>query len=54
MVIFIDLDGTLTNTASVKYKALKDGLEDFSARDIPVFNGAIDFISHQKRHTFKE
>ena len=49
MIIFIDLDGTLTDTASVKYKALKDGLEDFSARDIPVFNGAIDFVSHQKK-----
>lgn len=48
MIIFIDLDGTLTNTASIKYKALKDGLKDFSTEDIPVFYGAINFINHQK------
>ena len=49
MVIFIDLDGTLIDTASIKYKALKDGHEDFSARDIPVSYGAIDFVNHQKK-----
>ena len=45
MVIFIDLDGTLTNTADIKYKDLKDGLKDFDPSSIPLFPGAVEFIS---------
>lgn len=29
MIVFVDLDGTLTHTADVKYKEFKDGLRDF-------------------------
>ena len=45
MIIFIDLDGTLTHTADVKYKKLKDGLQDFNPSIIPLFQGSVDFIS---------
>lgn len=48
MIIFVDLDGTLTHTADVKYKELKDGLRDFNPSEIPLFQGAIDFISALK------
>ena len=48
MIIFIDLDGTLTHTADVKYKELKDGLRDFNVSEIPLFQGSIDFISKLK------
>ena len=44
MIIFIDLDGTLIHTADIKYKELKDGLRDFNPNQIPLFQGAIDFI----------
>lgn len=39
MVIFVDLDGTLTHTADVKYKEYKDGLRDFNPTQIPLFHG---------------
>ena len=48
MIIFVDLDGTLTHTADVKYKAFKDGLRDFNVSEIPLFQGSIDFISKLK------
>ncbi len=53
MIIFIDLDGTLLNTADLKYKKFKDWLEDFSIWDIPIFEWAIDLIHtlRQKGHT---
>lgn len=44
MVIFVDLDGTLTHTADVKYKEYKDGLRDFNPTQIPLFHGSVDFI----------
>lgn len=48
MVIFIDLDGTLTDTADVRYKNLKDGLADVNLDEIPVFEGSANFISTLK------
>ena len=48
MVLLVDLDGTLTNTAHPQFKKMKDGLEDTIISLIPVFPGAIDFINHQK------
>lgn len=48
MVILIDLDGTLINTAYRKYKPYKDGLLDFNLSDIPFFKGAIEFVNTQK------
>jgi FMN phosphatase YigB (HAD superfamily) len=48
MIILIDLDGTLTNTAHPQFKRMKDGLEETIISSIPVFTGAIDFINYQK------
>lgn len=48
MILLIDLDGTLTNTAHPQFKGMKDGLEDTIISSIPVFPGAIDFINYQK------
>lgn len=48
MVVFIDLDGTLINTADIYYKNIKDGLIDFNLSDIPIFPKAIEFISRLK------
>ena len=47
MVLLIDLDGTLTDTAHARFKRYKDGLEDFVLQDIPVFPGALDFVKKQ-------
>jgi predicted HAD superfamily phosphohydrolase YqeG len=49
MVILIDLDGTLTNTAHPQFKRMKDGLDETVISTIPTFNGAVEFINHQKR-----
>ena len=50
MNIFLDLDGTLTNTAHPFFKKMKDGLEQVNLELIReyVFPGALDFISKQK------
>lgn len=48
MVIIIDLDDTLTNTAHPQFKGMKDGVEDTVMASIPLFKGAIEFINHQK------
>ena len=54
MIVFIDLDGTLIDTASRKYKSFKDGLSDFTIDEIPVFPDALKFINDCKKkgHTF--
>ncbi|RZJ52651.1 MAG: hypothetical protein EOO44_11140 [Flavobacterium sp.] len=44
MLIFIDLDGTLTNTASTIYKPFKDGVEQLDVLKVPLIDGAIQFI----------
>lgn len=48
MVIFVDLDGTLINTADTKYKEYKDGISDFDLSVIPVFPDAVNFVNRQK------
>jgi phosphoglycolate phosphatase-like HAD superfamily hydrolase len=48
LIILLDLDGTLTDTAHLKFKPMKDGLEDTVLSQIPIFPGAIDFIKGQK------
>ena len=45
MIILIDLDGTLTDTAHEQYKPFKDGIEDTDLSKIPLFQGAKEFIS---------
>lgn len=50
MVIFIDLDGTLTNTADTKYKEYKDGISDFDLSIIPIFPDAVNFVNRQKEN----
>jgi len=44
MILLLDLDGTLTNTAHSKYKAMKDGKAITNINEIPVFDGAIEFV----------
>lgn len=44
MVILLDLDGTLTDTAHEKFKPYKDGLKDFDINEIPIFSGAVEFV----------
>ncbi len=52
MLIFIDLDGTLTNTVHPGWKPYKNGQENYLVDDfvdnIPIFNGAKDFIRSRK------
>ena len=50
MILLIDLDGTLTDTAHLKFKPFKDGLSDFNISEIPVFPGAIDFIREMNKN----
>ena len=48
MILLIDLDGTLTNTAHPQFKRMKDGLDETIISTIPVFEGAIEFVNRQK------
>lgn len=51
MLIFIDLDGTITNTVHPSWKPYKDGQENYSMENylannpLPVINGAKEFIA---------
>ncbi|QNM84588.1 hypothetical protein H9W90_10305 [Polaribacter pectinis] len=49
MIIFLDLDGTLTNTTHPYFKKMKDGLDatDISLIRKYVFPDALDFIKNQ-------
>lgn len=51
MLILIDLDGVLTDTAEPEYKKYKDGTESFDINIIPVIDGAIDFIERLKKRS---
>jgi len=53
MVILIDLDGTLTNTAHLQFKDMKDGLKETILQDIPIFSGAKNFINNLKEKGYK-
>ena len=48
MLIFLDLDGTLVNTVHPSWKPYKDGLQDFSVAQIPLFAGVKEFIASRK------
>ena len=47
-VVLVDLDGTLTATADVSFKEMKDGLAEVDLQKIPLLDGAIDFINQLK------
>jgi phosphoglycolate phosphatase-like HAD superfamily hydrolase len=53
MIVFLDLDGTLTDTAHERFKPFKDGLEETILNNIPVFNGAKQFILNLKNSGHK-
>lgn len=44
MLIFIDLDGTLTDTSSICYKEYKDGIRDFLVSENLLFPDAKEFV----------
>ncbi len=48
MILLLDLDGTLTNTAHPDFKAMKDGKVDTVLEKIPLINGAKEFVEKQK------
>jgi hypothetical protein len=48
MILFLDLDGTLTDTEHPHFKEVKDGLVDADISKIPLINGAKEFIEAQK------
>lgn len=48
-VVLVDLDGTLTATADVSFKEMKDGLVEVDLQKIPLLDGAIDFINQLKK-----
>jgi phosphoglycolate phosphatase-like HAD superfamily hydrolase len=45
MIILLDLDGTLTDTAHEKFKPFKDGKQQTVISDIPLILGAKEFIA---------
>jgi phosphoglycolate phosphatase-like HAD superfamily hydrolase len=45
MIILLDLDGTLTDTAHERFKSFKDGVQETEISEIPVFPGSREFIS---------
>lgn len=47
-VVLVDLDGTLTDTADISFKEMKDGLTKPDLKKIPLLDGAIDFINQLK------
>lgn len=44
MLVFIDLDGTLTNTAHPGWRPYRDGQKTVDVQKVPVFPGAKEFI----------
>ncbi len=44
MIVFLDLDGTLTNTAHEWFKPFKDGIQEIDLNNVPLFNGAKQFV----------
>jgi|GEM_PF-711320 len=49
MIVLLDLDGTLTDTAHEKFKPYKDGLKDFDINEIPLFSNAVGFVQELER-----
>jgi len=52
-VILLDLDGTLTNTADIAFKAMKDGLVDADLSKIPLITGAKEFVAKLKSMNYE-
>ena len=48
MLIFLDLDGCITNTVYPGWKPYKDGQQSYPVAQIPYFDGAKDFITSRK------
>ncbi len=48
MILLLDLDGTLTNTAHPNFKEMKDGKAETVLEKIPLFDGAKEFVEKQK------
>ena len=48
LILLIDLDGTLTDTANPYFKPMKDGLIETDLSKVPIIAGAIEFINDQK------
>ena len=46
MIVLLDLDGTLTDTAHEKFKPFKDGKQQTVISDIPLIQGAKEFIAN--------
>ena len=46
MIVFTDLDGTLINTTDLSFKPFKDGLQEIELNNIPIFQGAKEFINY--------
>jgi len=44
MIVFLDLDGTLTDTAHEKFKLMKDGKVETKISEIKIFDGAKEFV----------
>lgn len=53
MIILIDLDGTLTDTAHEKFKPYKDGVQETNLNEIPLIQGAKEFIATLKSNGHK-
>lgn len=47
-VVLVDLDGTLADTADESFKGMKDGLVNTDLQKIPLFDGAVEFVSQLK------
>ena len=48
MLVLLDLDGTLVNTAHSRYKPMKDGLIETDVASIPLFTDVVRFIASLK------
>lgn len=53
MIILIDLDGTLTDTAHEKFKPYKDGLEETDLANLPLISGAKEFVKELQSNGHK-
>ena len=45
MIILLDLDGTLVNTANSSFKQMKDGVIETNPTCVPVISGAKEFVA---------
>lgn len=47
MILLIDLDGILANTAHPQFKKMKDGIEDTIISLIPVVENIVEIITNK-------